>query len=116
MTRPRLCLIAACGLLALAGTALAAPGPSIDTRQMNLERRIDQGVSEGSITPDVALSLRGDMDQIARLELDYRAHGLSHKEHHELQIRLDALSARIAQVRHDREDGYDRHAPSHPKF
>jgi len=102
-------LIAASSLAAVAAPALAAPGADINARQANVERRIDMGVRNGSLTRNEAVRLRTEMRQIARLEYRYRANGLSNWERRDLVARLDVLSARIAHERHDRDDRRNRY-------
>lgn len=73
----------------------------INARQDNLERRIDQGVRNGSLNRREAMRLRGEFRQIALLEQRYRRGGLSMGERRDLDRRFDALSARIRYERHD---------------
>lgn len=77
---------------------------NINQRQANLDRRIDQGVRRGDLTPREAVSLRYQFRQLVRLEDSYRRGGLNNWERADLNRRFDALSARIRFERHDRQD------------
>lgn len=98
-------LLAASALTAFAAPAFAAPWQNINQRQANLDRRIDQGVRNGSLTRSEAHRLRAEFRDIARLEARYRATGgLQAWERNDLDRRFDRLSARIRYERHDRDD------------
>jgi len=94
--------------------AMAAPYPapafqawqSINARQANLDRRIDQGVRSGALTRGEAARLRADLNGLARLEAQYRRSrpGLTLAERRDLDRRFDALSARVRIEKHDRND------------
>ncbi|MFS2112098.1 hypothetical protein ACCC88_20565 [Sphingomonas sp. Sphisp140] len=94
--------------------AMAAPHPaptfqawqSINARQANLDRRIDQGVRSGALTRGEAARLRADLNGLARLEAQYRRSrpGLTLAERRDLDRRFDALSARVRIEKHDRND------------
>lgn len=76
---------------------------SINQRQRQLDRRIDQGIRNGQLTRREAQSLRRDFNQLARLEANYRRNGLSRWERQDLDRRFDALEARIRYERRDRD-------------
>lgn len=76
----------------------------INARQANLDRRIDQGIRNRSLTRAEATRLRGEFRQLNRLEQRYRQGGLSNWERRDLDRRFDALSARIRYERNDRDD------------
>jgi len=83
---------------------------SINQRQAQLDRRIDQGVRNGTLNRREAYRLRGEFNQIARLEANYRVNGLNGWERADLDRRFDLLSARIRAERHDQYGsgyGYD---------
>ena len=61
---------------------------NINQRQAKLDRRIDQGIRNGSITRNEAIRLRGEFRSIARLESRYRANGLSNWERADLNRRF----------------------------
>jgi hypothetical protein len=84
---------------------------SINSRQANLDRRIDVGIRNGSLTRSEAVRLRAEFRNIAYLESRYRrSNGLSNWERQDLDRRFDRLSARIRDQRHDRQNyrGYHR--------
>lgn len=76
---------------------------AINERQRRLDERIDTGVRQGDLTRAEAQGLRRDFQSLARLEARYRNGGLSGAERVDLDRRFDALSARIRDERHDRQ-------------
>lgn len=86
---------------------------SINARQANLDRRIDIGVRNGSLTRSEAVRLRAEFRQISYLEQRYRrtGNGLNAWERQDLDRRFDRLSARIRSERRDGQDyrGYRRY-------
>ena len=78
---------------------------SINARQSNLDRRIDQGVRNGQLSRREAVRLRAEFNNIARLEARYRRDGLTQWERADLDRRFDRLSA---QIRYERRDGDGR--------
>jgi hypothetical protein len=86
--------------------AQAAPWQSINQRQRQLDRRIDQGVRSGELTRSEASRLRVEFRGLARLEDRYRdsGNGLSMSERRDLDRRFDRLSARIKVQKHDWQD------------
>ncbi len=76
----------------------------INARIANLDRRIDVGIRNGSLTRPEAARLRGDFRQIVRLEQRYRQGGLSNWERRDLDRRFDVLSQRVRFERNDRQD------------
>ncbi|WP_426022151.1 hypothetical protein [Brevundimonas sp. PWP3-1b1] len=77
---------------------------SINARQANLDRRIDQGVRNGQISRREAVRLRGEFSSILRLEANYRRGGLTAWERTDLDRRFDRLSAQIRNERRDRDN------------
>ena len=77
---------------------------SINVRQANLDRRIDQGVRNGSLSRREATRLRGDFNGLLRLEANYRRGGLTAWERSDLDRRFDRLSAQIRMERRDRDN------------
>ena len=75
----------------------------INSRQRELDRRIDMGVRMGHITRREAVTLRADFQRIARLERSYRRGGLTFRERAELDRQFDRLSARIRWEANDRD-------------
>lgn len=82
---------------------------SIDRRQAQLDRRIDQGLRSGRLTPAEAARLHAEFDEIARVEARYRSGGLSVAERSDLDRRFDRLAAEIRWERRDAQYGYSRY-------
>ncbi len=80
---------------------------SINARQAMLDRRIDMGVRNHTLTRNEALRLRAQFSQITRLEVNYRRGGLTAWERNDLDRRFDRLSAQIRVERRDRDYGYN---------
>lgn len=80
----------------------------INARQAELDRRIDMGVRNGSLTRNEAMRLRAEFQDIARLEAQYRrsGNGLNRAERQDLDRRFDALSRKIQMERTDSNDWY----------
>ena len=74
---------------------------SINARQANLDRRIDQGVRSGQLSRREATRLRGEFNGLLRLEAHYRRGGLTAWERTDLDRRFNRLSAQIRNERHD---------------
>ena len=98
--------IVAVSALAAATVPAVASAQSINERQDRLERRIDMGLRNGSLSRSEAYRLRGDLRQTARLEAQYRRGGLSGWERADLDRRFDRISAQIRYERRDRDYGY----------
>ena len=79
---------------------------NINERQRQLEFRINQGMRDGSLSRLEAARLRGEFNNIARLEARYRMNGLNGFERADLQRRFDYLSNRIMAERRDRNNWY----------
>lgn len=77
---------------------------SINVRQANLDRRIDQGVRNGGLSRREATRLRSDFNGLLRLEANYRRGGLTAWERTDLDRRFDRLSAQIRIERRDRDN------------
>lgn len=77
---------------------------SINQRQSNLDRRIDVGVRNGSLSRREATRLRSEFNSLSRLEASYRRGGLSGWERADLDRRFDRLSAQTRNERNDRDD------------
>lgn len=104
-----LAMAVAASALAVAAPASAQSWQSINERQARLDQRIDVGVRNGSLTRREATTLRGEFNDLVRLEARYRStYGLSVSERRDLDRRFDALSARIRYERHDSQDRGDR--------
>ena len=87
---------------------VAGPGynnwQSINQRQVQLDRRIDQGVRSGQLSRREATRLRSEFNSLVRLEGQYRRGGLSAWERTDLDRRFDRLSAQIRYERNDRDN------------
>ncbi len=100
-----LAMAVAASALAVAAPAAAQTWQSINQRQANLDQRIDAGVRNGSLTRAEAVRVRGEFNDLARLETRYRSsNGLSVSERRDLDMRFDRLSAQIRYERNDRDD------------
>ncbi|MCY1645528.1 hypothetical protein OVA11_00145 [Caulobacter sp. SL161] len=98
--------IVAVSALAAATVPATASAQSINDRQDRLERRIDRGLYNGTLTRHEAYRLRAELREAARLEHRYRRDGLSRWERADLDRRFDRISAQIRYERHDRDYGY----------
>jgi hypothetical protein len=99
-----LAMAVAASALAIAAPASAQSWQSINQRQANLDARIDAGVRDGSLSRPEAMRLRGEFNDLVRLEARYRSsYGLSLAERQDLDRRFDRLSAQIRYQRHDDE-------------
>ncbi len=104
-------MIAGLGVAMTALPAAAQPWQSINQRQAQIERRIDQGIRNGSLGRREAVNLRGEFRQITMLEQRYRrSNGLSMQERRDLDRRFDTLSRKVRIDRNDRNNrpGYRR--------
>lgn len=90
--------------LAVAVPASAQSWQSINQRQDNLDRRIDQGVRNGALTRGEAVRLRAEFNDLVRLEARYRRDGLHYGERVDLDRRFNLLSQRIRYERRDDDD------------
>lgn len=77
---------------------------SINVRQANLDRRIDQGLRNGQLSRREATRLRSEFNALLRLEANYRRGGLTAWERTDLDRRFDRLSAQIREERRDRDN------------
>jgi len=93
-------------LAAMPMAASAAPWQSVNQRQANLERRIDQGIRSGDLTRPEAVRLRAQFRDLTRLESQYRRSGgrLDMSERRDLDQRFDRLSQQVYAQKHDRQD------------
>lgn len=76
---------------------------NINQRQAQLDRRMDRGVRDGSLSYREATRLRAEFRRIAALEAHYRrtGGGLSRYERADLDRRFDRLAAQIHVERND---------------
>lgn len=104
-------MLAGLGVAMTALPAAAQPWQSVNQRQAQIERRINQGIRNGSLSRREAVNLRAEFRQIANLEQRYRrSNGLSMQERRDLDRRMTALSNKVRIDRHDRNGrpGYRR--------
>jgi hypothetical protein len=102
MKTPLKALIVGAAIALTTGTlAEAQPWRSIERREANLDRRIDVGVRNGSLTRAEAYRLRHQLRALVRLENRYSRNGLSWRKRADLDRRFDRLSSRIRYDRHD---------------
>ena len=98
-------MLAGLGVAMTALPAAAQPWQSVNQRQAQIERRIDQGIRSGALSRREAVNLRGEFRQIAQLEQRYRrSNGLSMQERRDLDRRYDALSQRVRFEKNDRQN------------
>lgn len=110
--RKLLALAITASALAIAAPASAQAWQSINQRQANIDARIDAGVRSGDLTRQEAIRLRGEFNDLARLEANYRSsYGLSDSERRDLDMRFDRLSQQVRFERNDRQDRRDDWQP-----
>jgi len=84
-----------------------APGtndPGIQQRMQNQERRIDQSVQSGELTPKEAGKLEAEQARIRQTEQRMKSDGqLTSKERQKLHDMQDRSSDRIYRQKHDRQ-------------
>lgn len=106
MNKILLSLTAVSALAAATVVPAVASAQSINQRQAMLERRIDQGLRNGSLSRGEAYRLNAQLRETARLEHRYRRGGLSGWERADLDRRFDRISAQIRYERRDRDYGH----------
>ena len=75
---------------------------SVDTRQGQVQDRIEQGVRSGGLTPVEAARLRDEFHQIAELEAFYRRDNvMASAERADLIQRLNVLDAKVVAMTHN---------------
>lgn len=77
---------------------------AISVRKVNLDRRIDQGVRNRSLSRREADRLKGELNSLVRLERTYLRGGLSRTERIDLDRRYDRLSAQVRSERRDNDN------------
>jgi uncharacterized membrane protein YebE (DUF533 family) len=93
-------LITAVTLPAFAQTAT----PGIDRREANQERRIDQGVATGQLTPRETAKLEKGQVHVDKLEAKAKADGVvTAQERQRIQHAQNAQSRKIKRQKHDRQ-------------
>ena len=105
----RICLTLLGASLAAASIATWAQAnpaatPGIDQRQANQERRIEQGVASGELTPRETRRLEKEQAVIRRAEHKAKADGVvTPKERQHLHAMQDRASRDIRHQKHDRQ-------------
>ena len=90
--------------LALAQSAT----PGVDQRQINQERRIEQGVASGSLTPRETMRLERGQQRVENMEMRAKSDGVvTRQERAQLQHAQDVQSRHIAREKHDRQHDYN---------
>lgn len=85
---------------------LATPG--IDRREANQQKRIEQGVKSGELTPREAARLEKGQQRIQRMEEKAKADGVvTAQERKRIQHAQDVESRKIAREKHDRQRDRD---------
>jgi hypothetical protein len=72
-------------------------------RAGEFERRIDVGLRNGELTRREHAQLSRELDQIARLEANYRRHGMDYRERADLDRRYAELTQDIKSAARDRD-------------
>jgi hypothetical protein len=79
-----------------------AATPGIDQRQANQEKRIDQGVASGALTPKEAQRLENQQAAVDRAENKAKADGVvTAQERKRLHKAQDHTSRRVYRQKHD---------------
>lgn len=98
--------VTAAALAALVSLPAAAQTstPRIDQRQANQERRIQEGVRSGQITPREEQRLRAEQARIRKAEAKAAADGkVTAKERARIEKMQDRASKNIERERHDKQ-------------
>ena len=77
---------------------------NISQRKYQLDRRIDQGERNRSLSRREATRLRNELNALVRLERTYMRGGLSLRERAELDRRYDRLSVQVRVERRDNDN------------
>lgn len=98
-------------VLSLVLPALAfaqANTPRVDQRQINQERRIDQGVASGSLTQREANRLDRGQQHVENMENRAKADGVvTRRERARLHQAQEVQSRRVYAQKHDRQHDYN---------
>ena len=97
-------------LAALLAAAITVPAfaqtgtPDIDQRQVNQERRIEQGVASGELTPRETRRLEAGQQHVQNMETRAKADGVvTRQERARIHQAQDVQSKRIYRQKHDRQ-------------
>ena len=77
---------------------------SISQRKYQMDRRIDVGLRNGSLSRREAIRLQSQLNGLVRLERNYMRGGLTRWERSELDRRYDRLAVQIRMERRDRDN------------
>lgn len=90
------------GAIALPAFAQTPATPNLDKREANQQRRIDQGVSSGQLTPKEAARLEKRQERLQANEARAKADGkVTPQERERLQREANRNSRVIAREKHD---------------
>ncbi len=82
--------------------------PGVDQRQMNQERRIDQGVASGSLTDREANRMERGQQHVDNIENRAKSDGVvTNRERARLQHAQNVESRRIYRQKHDRQHDFN---------
>jgi hypothetical protein len=91
--------------LAMAGAAFAQADPAtprVDRRQANQQKRIQQGVASGQLTPKETRRLQAQQDRIATAEAEAKSDGVvTRKERAGLTARQNRANRNVYRNKHD---------------
>lgn len=111
-------LLTAAAIVATLGAALPAAAQTWNgvygggfNNSQGIEARIDRGVRNGQLSPSEARSLTRQLEDVRRLEWQYRRNGLNDREAREIDRRYGALESRVRFELRDRDNrfGNDRY-------
>lgn len=101
-------IVAAIAALSPVLALAQANTPRVDQREANQERRIEQGVASGSLTPREARRLERGQQHVANMESRAKADGVvTRRERAELHHAQDVQSRRIYAQKHDAQHDYN---------
>jgi hypothetical protein len=103
LTSALVTILSASTVLGLASNASAGTySPRIDRREANQQRRINQGIRSGALTPRETYHLQKREASINAQEARFKADGnLSRRERRVLNNRLDRTSKAIYRAKHN---------------
>jgi uncharacterized membrane protein YebE (DUF533 family) len=101
----------------LAAFAQSTATPKFDQRQANQERRIDQGVQSGALTPKETGRLEKGQNHLQTMEDKAKSDGqVTKQERAKLQHAENRQSERIYRQKHDRQHDYNHDGKvDHPR-
>jgi opacity protein-like surface antigen len=106
----RILLVVSAMTMLMTGMALAeAETPVIDQRQVNQERRIDQGIASGQLNEQEANRLNKQQAHVNKMEGRATSDGvMTKKERARIVAAQDRASRHIAREKHDRQGARHR--------